>query len=296
MIGSYPKVYAVGHAAIRDLFTGPVVVEEKVDGSQFSFGVIDGELQARSKNHQLVLDAPEKMFTKAIETIRELEPLLTPGWVYRCEYLQRPRHNVLTYGRVPEKHLIVYDVMIGLEDYLPPAEKRREAERIGLECVPVLCQGVIESLDQLKALLDTPSILGGAKVEGVVVKNYSLITDEKKIAIGKFVSEAFKEINAKNWRVCNPSSKDIVEQLIDRYRTEARWQKAVQHLREAGKLEFSPRDIAAIIKEVQKDTVEECEEEMRELLYKHFSPKITRGIIAGLPEWYKDRLAAQAFE
>ena len=143
MIRSYPKVYAVGHAAIRDLFTGPVVVEEKVDGSQFSFGVIDGELQARSKNHQLVLDAPEKMFTKAIETIRELEPLLTPGWVYRCEYLQRPRHNVLPYGRVPEKHLIVYDVMIGLEDYLPPAEKRREAKRIGLECVPVLYQGVI---------------------------------------------------------------------------------------------------------------------------------------------------------
>ena len=28
---SYPKVYAVGHAAIPDLFDGPVIVEEKVE-------------------------------------------------------------------------------------------------------------------------------------------------------------------------------------------------------------------------------------------------------------------------
>jgi ATP-dependent RNA circularization protein (DNA/RNA ligase family) len=39
MILSYPSIYALGHRAIRELFDGPVVVEEKIDGSQFSFGV-----------------------------------------------------------------------------------------------------------------------------------------------------------------------------------------------------------------------------------------------------------------
>ena len=38
-ISSYPKIYSLGHAAILDLLDGRVIVEEKVDGSQFSFGL-----------------------------------------------------------------------------------------------------------------------------------------------------------------------------------------------------------------------------------------------------------------
>ena len=41
---SYPKVYNLGHKAITDLLLDPIIVEEKVDGSQFSFGMIDGQL------------------------------------------------------------------------------------------------------------------------------------------------------------------------------------------------------------------------------------------------------------
>jgi len=51
-LNSYPKVYNLGHAAIVHLFDEPVTVEEKVDGSQFSFALIDGELSARSKGKE----------------------------------------------------------------------------------------------------------------------------------------------------------------------------------------------------------------------------------------------------
>ena len=67
VINSYPKIYNIGHKYILDLFNEEVSVQEKIDGSQISFGVIDGELCARSKGKDLVLDAPEKMFNKAIE-------------------------------------------------------------------------------------------------------------------------------------------------------------------------------------------------------------------------------------
>ena len=54
----------MGHKAIAELLKGPVYVEEKVDGSQFSFGVDEnGEIRVRSKGCELVLDAPEKMFS-----------------------------------------------------------------------------------------------------------------------------------------------------------------------------------------------------------------------------------------
>jgi len=45
MLHSYPSVYAIGHKAIEEIFLGPVLIEEKIDGSQFSWGIIDGELQ-----------------------------------------------------------------------------------------------------------------------------------------------------------------------------------------------------------------------------------------------------------
>lgn len=295
-IGSYPSVFQIGHKMIEGLFSGPVVVEEKCDGSQFSFGLIDGELMARSKGKQLILDAPEKMFIRAVAVVRELAPYLHPDWIYRGEYLERPKHNTLAYERTPARHIIGFDIMTGLETYMTPDEKRAEFARLGLECVPTLYEGEVSGLEMFNSFLERVSVLGGCKVEGVVVKNYGLFTAEKKVAMGKYVSENFKEIHGGEWRKNNPTGADIVDQLIERYKTPARWQKAVQHLTESGTLEGSPRDIGALMQEVPADTARECEEEIKKILYDHFWPKIRRGITAGLAQWYKQELAKLAFE
>jgi len=296
VIHSYPSVYAIGHKAIEGIFNGPVLLEEKVDGSQFSFGIVDGELMCRSKGKQLILDAPEKMFNKAVATVREIAPLLHPDWIYRAEYLEKPKHNTLAYDRVPEHNLIGFDICTGLEEYMGPDEKRAEFERIGLECVPLLYSGVVSDLEMFNDFLQRVSVLGGCKIEGVVVKNYSLFTIEKKVAMGKYVSESFKEIHSGEWRAKKPTNADITDQLIDRYRTPARWQKAIQHLAENGLLDGSPRDIGPLMLEVPKDVQKECEDEIKQALFDHFWPKIRRGITAGAPEWYKQELAKRAFE
>ena len=36
---SYPDVYELGHKIVSDVLNGHVLVQEKVDGSQISFGV-----------------------------------------------------------------------------------------------------------------------------------------------------------------------------------------------------------------------------------------------------------------
>ena len=180
MINSYPTVFAIGHKAIEGLFSGPVVIEEKIDGSQFSFGMIDGQLEFRSKGKQLLPDAPEKMFVKAVENVRSVQDRLYPGWIYRCEYLSKPKHNTLSYSRVPELNLILYDVVIGVETYLMPDAKLQAAKDIGLECVPILYCGVLDNFNMFNDLLQTVSILGGTTIEGLVAKNYLLFTLEKK--------------------------------------------------------------------------------------------------------------------
>jgi hypothetical protein len=293
VIHSYPSVYQVGHKAIQNLFDGKVFVQEKVDGSQFSFGLVDGTLQARSKGQQLIIDAPGGMFQRAVDTIKALP--LHPEWVYRSEYLQKPKHNTLVYSRTPKQNLILYDISTGQEEYAPYSAVCAEAERIGLEVVPQFYEGEVKALVFFKSLLETESILGGTKIEGVVVKNYAQFTGEKKVAMGKYVREDFKEENAKDFRARNPTGNDITQELILRYKTDARWRKAIQHLNEQGKLEGAPRDIALLMREVPDDIFKECEEEIRDILFKHFWPNVRRGVTSGLPEWYKEQLAGSAF-
>lgn len=293
-ISSYPTVYALGHSAIAGLFNGEVVVEEKVDGSQFSMCREGGELSCRSKGKDLILDAPEKMFIKAIDTAQSLD--LHDGWVYRCEYLQSPKHNALQYARVPEGHLIVFDVCTGPETYLNPKEKEFEASRIGLECVPLMRCGMVPNFDEFGAFLEKESVLGGCKVEGVVIKNYSLFTKDKKVAIGKYVSEAFKEKHQKEWKGSNPNRLDAVQAIIASLRTEARWRKAIQHLKESGVDVETPKAIGAFIREIQADVQKEESDYIREELFKHFWPQISRAVIRGAPEFFKSQLAEKAFQ
>ena len=83
--------------------------------------------------------------------------------------------------------------------------------------------------------------------------------------------------------------------FIPNLRTEARWSKAIQHLRESGELTNSPRDIGGLIKEIQRDTLDECDDIIKDMLMSYAVPKISRGIIAGFPEWYKEQLMKEQF-
>lgn len=299
MLSGYASIYNLGHSAIADLLNGDVIVEEKVDGSQFSFGLHyeSGELMCRSKGASLHPEAPEPMFDMAVATAKELAPILKKGWTYRCEYLRSPKHNALVYERVPVKHLIIFDINPGLESYLSPSEKEDEADRLGLEVVPQLFYGRLTEIDKFRSFLDTVSVLGGQKIEGVVIKpaRYDLFGKDKKCLMGKFVSEAFKEVHSSSWKEANPTPNDVLACLGAKYTTQARWMKAVQHLRDAGKLECSPRDIGALLKEVPTDIAKECAEEIKEQLFKWAWPKIRRSVTHGLPEWYKEELVKLQF-
>lgn len=297
-IYSYPSVFALGHVMVQDIFKNDVVIEEKIDGSQYSFGVIEGELQCRSKGKQLILDAPEKMFLDAVRVSKERyeQGLLKPGYIYRGEYLQTPKHGTLPYNRIPKDHLIIFDISTGLEQYMTPDQKWNESERIGLECVPILFMGKINTADELMSLLDTESILGGTKIEGVVVKNYHAVTKEKKMMMGKYVREEYKETQKKEWRSMNPTQGDILQKLILEYKTEARWRKAMQHLEEQGILEHDPRDIGNLIKEVRADILKEEEETIKQELFDYVWPKLERAVTGGLPEFYKEWLLKRSFK
>ena len=296
---AYPSIYTLGHSAIAQLLDDEVNVEEKVDGSQFSFGVTpDGEVKVRSKGAQLHPDAPEKMFALGVEAAKALAPILTPGWTYRGEYLAKPKHNALAYGRVPRNHVIIFDINTEQETYLSAEARAAECERIGMECIPLLHTGKVDNIEHFRTFLDRESVLGGQKIEGVVVKQKTvrLFGPDKKALIGKFVSEAFKEVHGASWKDTSPGKNDILMFLGEKYRTPARWAKAAQRLAEAGTLSNSPKDIGALLNLVAPDIEKECTEEIKQSLWDWAWPHIRRMATRGLPERWKDELLKKQFE
>lgn len=294
-LSSYPKVYNLGHPAVAALLDGPVVVQEKIDGSQFSFGVIDGTLCFRSKGQEVHAGEPG-MFREATEALADLASLLHPGWIYRAEYLQKPKHNVLAYDRIPRRHVILFDVTIGLETFLDPIALDIEADRLGLERVQAFPDDLACSVDGVRELLQADSALGGQKIEGIVIKGYGRFGADGKTLMGKHVSEAFKETHRVDWKERNPGGRDILSLLGQKYRSEARWRKAIQHLRERGQLQQAPQDIGPLMREIQTDVYDECAAEIKDALFKWAWKSMTRVLTAGFPEWYKNELLQAQFE
>lgn len=299
-IPSYPKVYALGHRALENLISpgANLFIQEKVDGSQISFGVISGELHIRSKNARIDPLAPEGMFANAVRAIRSVADKLKRDVFYRGEYLQSPKHNTLCYERAPKNHIALFDVERPGSHYGEPTEISNEAARLGFDHVPVLTVmfGSEFSQSLLNDFLKLESFLGGVQIEGVVVKNYTAFTPDGKVTMGKFVSEAFKESHQKKWGEKNPNQGDILEKIADGLNTEARFRKAVQHLRERGELAEEPKDIGPLMKELRADIESEEADAIKEALYAWASKQILRRACAGFPQWYKTELAANQFK
>ncbi len=301
---AYPKVWNLGNVALKNLLDGEVIVEEKVDGSQFSFQRTFTEsrllqLKFRSRGREMYLPTEDKLFKSAMEYVQSIEDLLVPGWIYRGEVLCHSKHNTIAYGRVPRHNVVIFDIERGEQDFLTYEQKVEEATRLDLEVAPVLWKGKLSAYEALKLLLEAKSFLYSEgitpTIEGLVIKNYQQFGRDHKVLMGKWVREEFKEAHSKNWKNQNPNRGDMIFQLVEIYKNENRWEKAIQHLKEKGVLQNDPRDIGGLMKEVQRDVLVEEEEAIKEALFKWGWKQIGRGIVRGLPEFYKERLAKEQF-
>jgi hypothetical protein len=291
-----PKIYTFGTRFNTDILRGPVAVEEKIDGSQFQFGLDleEGVLVCRSKGQVIDLNAPG-MFSAAVETALGFGDVLVPGRVYQCEYLAKPKHNVLSYNRIPRSHLVLFDAKDKDGTYLSLDAKRASADILGLEPVPVLHFGELSPTQEwVDAFLQTDSALGGCKVEGIVIKNYALPHPESESGFApmtaKIVSERFKEKQSSQPRNPKAGQGEHMQAIINSLRTEARWLKAIQHLREAGQLANAEKDIGPLVREIQRDTLEEEADWIKEQLFVAAKTEIHRGVVQGFAQYYKSLL------
>jgi hypothetical protein len=308
----YAKVRQLGDTYLTDLMLSGVVVEEKVDGSQFRFMKLDGRVICGS--HRVNFDdanPPDKLFRKAADYVESIGHLMPEGIVFFAEFLAKSHHNTIVYEHPPKNGLMLFDahnvsdhdIEVGELCSTIPADGWADLETVGyfsaafdIDPPAVLFEGMLD-YPSLQKLLSHMSYLGNSTIEGVVVKNYTLTGHDPHHPgnfpmMGKLVRKSFKEENDSNWK----AGKDILSQVILRYRTDARWEKARIHARDDGKTEGSMRDMKVLIDELDRDLDEECKEAIKEMLWQHYESSIRRGLRSGMAEWLKEQLTKQAFQ
>jgi hypothetical protein len=232
------------------------------------------------------------MFAKGIEYIQKISELLPEGLVFYGEYLQKEKHNTLTYKSIPKNHISLFGIMNNDKAFLNYGTLCYWSNRLDIDVVPILYYGAIKNVEDIKELLQMKSYLGGPQIEGVVIKNHfqpKMIGDTiLPITCAKLVSEEFKEKHKVNWK--DGTGKNKWDTYKDSFGTEARWNKAVQRMKEEGIHTGTPKDIGTLMSYVQQDIKEEEEDNIKGFLWGLFGKDLLRASTSKLPEWYKNKI------
>jgi len=304
---SYPKIVAGDHSKStarkwdKDK-NYEWFIEEKMDGSNLGMQLMKKDA---TKGDELVfncrgriLKAPHDwMFDKAISALCTLKPKLNPNYVYFGETISKQRHNVIQYQRIPRFFFVLFDIYnLAEKTYLSRAKLESEADKLGLECAPLLFQNKDPSVDPksiVSNLLKThPGSLLGPEVrpEGFVLKHHTCVKPNGHMVATKkkYVSEQFRESHKCKSKTLNQNltADQCLDLIMSWYPKETRWQKAKQRLRDQGKItgedENAQKERNAIMTEARRDFQEEEQETLKNLLWSMFGQQLVQRITEGM--------------
>lgn len=195
MIHSYGAVRHWNDLRMKYLLEEIVVIEEKLDGWQVSFGVMEdfeGQRQLALRTKNTIQEHPDiwEPLQPLWDRLETIQSLLKPGWTYRGEYLPERKMHKITYDRPASGLVVIWDIDRGAEDYLQPRQKRDEAMRLGFDVVQPLAVGKFKPSD-IPKLVPDHSMLGG-RTEGVVIKNYRR-NYKNRMMKAKYVRPEFRD-------------------------------------------------------------------------------------------------------
>jgi len=239
----YKKIKQLGDKDNEGIFSNgedEIIIQEKMDGANFRFTILNGKLIFGSRTQQLTSNEGEdtnvsKNFVQCLEFIRDK---LKDKDLSEFE-------GLIFYGECMVKHTVDYnwqeippflgfDIMINNEFFMHPIGAKIIFEVLDLPTVPEIDRVYAKDIGKIDdnfvpiskyAPLSNPN----QKAEGVVFKNF-----DKQI-YAKYVRTAFKEDNKLAFGGSPKFAESIHEQLIARYCTNARIEKAIWKFVDLGK-------------------------------------------------------------
>lgn len=216
MFTKYQHIERFGTTEVEGIQFGVCHVFPKIDGTNSSVWLENGDIIAGSRTRQLDLQQDNAGFYNSIIQNPKIADLLLayPQWRLFGEWLVP--HTLKTYREDAWRKFYVFDIMY-LDAYLSYEEYAEVLESFGIEFIRPLAIINNPSYDQLIGLLDTNNYLikdGEGSGEGLVIKNYGYRNKYGRQTWAKIVRSEFKDKHRSTMGVKQTNGEKIIEQEI----------------------------------------------------------------------------------
>ena len=197
----YQHVCRYGTVETEGILDGVCAITPKIDGTNASVWIDNGEIHCGSRNRELSLTKDNQGFMSFVMSSRgePIRKLLNdyPHLRLYGEWLKP--HSIRTYKDDAWDKFYVFDVVGQLftEDsatYINPHDYIPLLEKYGIDYIPVIAWIEKPTIDDLKMFVSNNHYLmqDGCVGEGIVIKNYNYQNPYGRITWAKIINDEFK--------------------------------------------------------------------------------------------------------
>jgi len=224
----YQHLERFGSEEVQDIEYGTCYIFPKIDGTNSSVWLNDGEVECGSRKRKLSAGSDNAGFFAFASEDPKIKEYLTKHPNHRLYGEWLVPHSLKTYRHAAWKKFYIFDVIEDtLEDYryLPYNEYQPLLEEIGLEYIPPICiiknptyETLLEQTKKNNYLIED----GKGEGEGIVIKRYDYNNKYGRVTWAKIVTSEFKEKHVKAMGANEIHERKMVEdEIANKYVTEA---------------------------------------------------------------------------
>jgi Fe-S cluster biosynthesis and repair protein YggX len=221
----YQHIERFGTDEVQGIELGECYIFPKIDGTNSSVYLRDGELCAASRNRELTLDDDNAGFYASIKDNPNIKAFLGEYSTLRLFGEWLVPHSLKTYRDDAWRRFYVFDVC---EDdgegfrYLPFTEYEPLLKEYGIDYIPPIQIIKNGDYDKFIACIEKNGFLikdGQGAGEGIVIKNYGFYNKYKRQTWAKIVTNEFKEKHHKEMGAPVMENRLVEESIADEFIT-----------------------------------------------------------------------------
>ncbi len=278
MFKKYQHIERFGTDEVDGIDIGNVWIFPKIDGTNGSVWLEDGEVNAGSRNRKLSLDKDNAGFLAHVSNDERIRKYLEKHPTHRLFGEWLVPHSLKTYRESAWRKFYIFDVTIdGEEDfreYIPYEIYKPMLEEFELDYIVPLAEIKNPAYDRLIHILNQNDFLiedGKGIGEGIVLKNYDFYNKYKRQNWAKIVCSEFKEKHKREMGAPKSNGEVMVEErIVNEYVTTALIEKThakIVNEKEGWRSQYIPMLLGMVFHDL-------VTEEIWNIVKKYKNPKI----------------------
>lgn len=270
----YPHLERFGTDEVDGINLGTCFIFPKIDGTNASVWLEQGEIKAGSRNRELSLDNDNAGFYAWVLQQDNIRRFLESNPLLRLfgEYLVP--HSLKTYRDDAWRKLYVFDVFDEAAcEFIPYNEYKVLLDEFQIEYIPCTLKANNPDYELLQKAVENNVYLlqeNAGVGEGIVVKQYGWKNRFGRTTWAKLVTNTFKDKHIKEMGGVVVDLKMVEEEIANEFITSHTVDKVVDKIRN-DQGQFGAKDIPRLLHTVYHDLVVE---ELWEAIKKHKNPRI----------------------